>query len=191
MLPARLKTIMVSLLLLGASAGALAFAQRQTESAPPVAPPVQAAPAVPTLKPVTSLLEARIETARKILQQAMDALRLPGELENGALTEIPVWSRHIMDDRLRLASTPAQRLAAIREHRNRMVALDRRMGNLVQAGLGSVVYALKFKYYRLEADQLLTEAGVDPAKEPPVVDLDEHPAQPGPAVPSSTPAVPR
>ncbi len=74
-----------------------------------------------------------------------------------------------MEDRLRLAGTPGQRLDAIREHRNRMAMLEQVMGRYAAAGQARASDGLKGKYYRLEAHQFLAEAGGDPEKEPPVV----------------------
>lgn len=106
------------------------------------------------------------------------------------LEEISFWSRCLTEDRLRLATTPAERLDAIREHRNRMVVHERLTGDSARAGSGRVLDALKGRYYRLEADQLLAEAGVDPVKEPPVTAPEDNPESP-PASPSPTPAIPR
>jgi hypothetical protein len=76
---------------------------------------------------------------------------------------IPAWSRRLMEDRLRLADTPGARLDAIREHRNRMISLERQIRRYTETRQYQPAEAFKVKYYRLEADQLLAEAGVDPA----------------------------
>lgn len=77
------------------------------------------------------------------------------------LAEIPVWSRRLMEDRLRLASTRDERLAAVRAHRDRMKTLERTAEGYAKTGRGRVSDALKVAYYRLEAEQLLVEAGGD------------------------------
>jgi hypothetical protein len=138
-----------------------------------------------------SFLEARIETAREIVNQDMERLQNLGVPGNDVLTEIPLWSRRLMEDRLRLDTTPAERLAAIREHRNRMIALQRLMGRAAETGQAKISDGLKGRYYRLEADQLLAEAGADPAKEPPGAEPKWNPAPAPPAPPSRTPAIPR
>jgi hypothetical protein len=89
-----------------------------------------------------------------------------------------------MEDRLRLARTPEDRLAAIREHRNRMIVHERLTRKYAEAAQVAPAEVLKAKYYRLEADQLLAEAGVDPDKEPPPAEPEKATAAP----PSSSPA---
>ena len=105
--------------------------------------------------------------------------------------QVPAWSRRLMEDRLRLAATPAERLDAVREHRNRMISFERLILRYTEKGAGSIVEAPKVKYYRLEADQLLAEAGVDPAKEPPVAETERNPAPRSAAPSSAPPAGPR
>jgi RNA polymerase sigma factor (sigma-70 family) len=109
-----------------------------------------------------TLLEARIETARAIL-------RIEERLVQGGergLEDLSPWSRRLMQDRLSLATTRAERQAAIREHRNRMLILEQRLEQLVKTGQARITDHLMGKYYRLEADQLLVEQGVDLSKEP-------------------------
>jgi hypothetical protein len=191
MMMARLKPITVGLVLLsGVAVGVMAFARGQKDPAKPEPLPAQGA-AVPVLRAGMPHLKARIETAREILNQDMERLTHGGANGTDVLEEIPFWSRRLMEDRLRLTTTPAERLDAIREHRNRMVVHERLTGDYVRAGQGHVSDALKGRYYRLEADQLLAEAGVDPAKEPPVTAPKGNPGPPPPAPPSPTQAIPR
>ena len=96
-----------------------------------------------------------------------------------------------MEDRLRRAATPEERQAAIRELRTRMVSHEQLARNHAAAGQARSSDALEVKYDRLEADQLLAEAGVDPAKEPPIAEPKANPARPPPAPPSPTPSVQR
>ena len=168
---ARSKTLAWALVLLGgATAGALAFAQRQKEPAKPDAPKAQAVPGALPPRQGRALLEARIETAREIINRELDLFGDPRNATNMG-DRIPAWSRRLMEDRLRLHDTPAARLDAIREHRNRMISLERQIRRYTEAGAPiQPAEAFKVKYYRLEADQLLAEAGVDPAKEPPVAE---------------------
>jgi hypothetical protein len=171
MLFARSKTLAWALVLLGGgTAGVLAFAQRQKEPAKPDAPKAQAVAGAPSPRQGRALLEARIETAREIINRELDLFGDPRAATNMG-DRIPAWSRRLMEDRLRLADTPGARLDAIREHRNRMISLERQIRRSTEAGATiQPAEAFKVKYYRLEADQLLAEAGVDPAKEPPVAE---------------------
>jgi RNA polymerase sigma factor (sigma-70 family) len=171
MLFARSKTLAWALVLLGGgTAGVLAFAQRQKEPAKPDAPKAQAVAGAPSPRQGRALLEARIETAREIINRELDLFGDPRAATNMG-DRIPAWSRRLMEDRLRLADTPGARLDAIREHRNRMISLERQIRRYTEAEKPiQPAEAFKVKYYRLEADQLLAEAGVDPAKEPPVAE---------------------
>jgi hypothetical protein len=91
-----------------------------------------------------------------------------------------------MEDRLRLATAPAERLDAIREHRNRMLSHEQTTLAYARSEQIRVTDSLKVKYYRLEADQLLAEAGFDPAKEPPVAAPEANPAAPPPPPPPAS-----
>jgi RNA polymerase sigma factor (sigma-70 family) len=171
MLVARSKTLAWALVLLGGgTAGVLAFAQRQKEPAKADAPGAQAVAGAPSPRQGRAFLEARIETAREIINRESDLLGDPRAATNMG-DRIPAWSRRLMEDRLRLADTPGARLDAIREHRNRLISLERQIRRYTEAEAPiQPAEAFKVKYYRLEADQLLAEAGVDPAKEPPVAE---------------------
>jgi hypothetical protein len=127
------------------------------------------------------LLEARIETAREILRQDMQR-RVMSEPQPPLIEEICTWSRRLMDDRLRLDPTPAGRLDAIREHRGRMIFMERLATRYAQTGQARMADSLRCRYHRLEADQLLAEAGVDPQKEP-APDEEKADAQPAPPPP--------
>ncbi len=107
------------------------------------------------------------------------------------LEEIATWSRRLMEDRLRLAATPGERLDAIREHRNLMIAFERMTTQWASTGQARISDGLKGKYHRLEADQLLTEAGGDPAKEAPAPEPKQQPASPPPAPPLPGAPAPR
>ena len=171
MLFARSKILAWALVLIGGgTAGVLAFAQRQKEPAKLDAPKAQAVAGAPSPRQGRALLEARIETAREIINRELDLFGDPRNATNMG-DRIPAWSRRLMEDRLRLADTPGARLEAIREHRNRMISLERQIHRYTEDGAPiQPAEAFKVKYYRLEADQLLAEAGVDPAKEPPVAE---------------------
>jgi RNA polymerase sigma factor (sigma-70 family) len=132
-----------------------------------------------------ALAAARIEAAREILNQSM---RLWQEGEAGfADAEIATWSHRLMEGRLSLATTSAEHLAAIQEHRERMKDIERRARVLFERGQVRQRDVVTVRYFRVEADQLLAEAGVDP-------DHEVSPAQPKPAQgspPSPSPTSPR
>ena len=109
------------------------------------------------------LIEARIAIAREILAQDLARLQHLGGGAGDLFAEIPFWSHWLMVDRLRIAATEAERLAAIREHRHRMRVLERLVREYARTGQGRGSDSLKATYYRLEADQFLIEAGGDDA----------------------------
>ncbi len=108
----------------------------------------------------------------------------PGDL----FAEIPFWSHRLMVDRLRIAATEFERLAAMREHWDRMKDLEGLVGGYARTGQGRVSDSLKATYYRLEADQFLVEAGGQAASQVQLPDLPKgvNLAQPQSA-PSTTP----
>jgi hypothetical protein len=185
----RLRTITAVLVLVGGAVGVFVFAQGQKEPAQPDQPRPQAVAGAPSPRSGRPFLESRIETAREVISRELKRFEIdPTSTNAGDL--IPAWSRRLMEDRLRLAATPAERLDAIREHRNRMISFERLIRRYTE-NVGPIAEALKVKYYRLEADQLLAEAGVDPAKEPPVAETNRNLAPPPPAPSSAPPAGPR
>jgi hypothetical protein len=115
-----------------------------------------------------ALAVARVETALEILR-VQETLHRVGEVSLEGFTE---WSRRLMEARLSLAEAPAERVAAIREHRDRMLILERRLGEGVKSANLPLTELLKGRFFRLEADQLLVEAGVDPAAESPPGELE-------------------
>jgi RNA polymerase sigma factor (sigma-70 family) len=190
----RLTVLSFALLTIGGGTiGTLALAQRGPGAQEP-APPAKPVSGSPTPQDTTrqpsrsvneearrKLLEARIETARAILQ-TQERLFQNGEV---GFEDVPPWSRRLMDARLSLATTPAERLAAIREHRNCMLIYQRRLGRLFEAGQVTSAETLKGKYYRLEADELLAEAGGDPNNEAPTPEPKPAPTAPPPAPPGT------
>jgi RNA polymerase sigma factor (sigma-70 family) len=121
-----------------------------------------------------ALAEARVETAREILR-VQEVLHREGEASLEGFTE---WSRRLMEARLHLAEAPAERIAAIREHRDRMLILERRLSQRVKSATVPLTEFLKGKYFRLEADELLAEAGVDPGAEASPVEPERTPKPP-------------
>jgi hypothetical protein len=102
------------------------------------------------------------------------------------IEDICLWSRRLLDDRLRLSPTPAERLDAIREHRNRMIFMERFAMESARTGQARRSDGLRGRYYRLEADQILAEAGEDPEKEP-APDAEKAGAGPAPPAPPPPP----
>ena len=134
-------------------------------------PPVGAARGPALNDTARKYLKARVETARQIVEA--DMTRYINGVGNGA--DIPAWSHRLMADRLRLARNAADRIKAIREHRRLMIDLEEMMAAFARIGQVRTADALKAKYHRLEADQLLAEEGIDPEKEP----LDRGPRKAG------------
>ncbi len=169
----------------GGTIGTIALAQRGPAAQEPVAParlvsglPATKDTARQPARPANEqarrkLLEERIETVRQILRE-QEQLFQRGEI---GFDDVPPWSRRLMEARLSLASTPAERLAALREHRNRMLVCERRLVRLAEAGQVKFLDTLMAKSYRLEADELLVEAGGDLSQEEP---MSEKKAVPGP-----------
>ena len=126
----------------------------------PSAPKGSEAVAPPAIK---ALIEARIATAREIVQgqtqRAESSVAPPAE-------DTADWSRRWMDDELRLRTNPAARLTAIADHLERTKRLEQIADNLARAGQLRHSDALKARYHRLEAEQILLEArathGTDP-----------------------------
>jgi RNA polymerase sigma factor (sigma-70 family) len=177
MLFARLRTLSLVLLVLGGgTAGLFAFAQGRQEPARPDQPKAQAVAKAQLPPQVRALLQARVNAAHQIITMEIEKISF-GNQKNpeGSLPavfeQIAIWSRRLMKDRLRLAETPVERLGAIREYRKYMTFLEEITKGANESGSGSPIDAAKAKYHRLEADQLLVEAGGDPEKEKPEVDV--------------------
>jgi hypothetical protein len=93
---ARSKTLAWAFVLLGGgTAGVLAFAQRQKEPAKPGAPKAQAVAEAPSPRQGRALLEARIETAREIVNRELDLFGFGPRPETSMGNRIPAWSATI------------------------------------------------------------------------------------------------
>jgi RNA polymerase sigma factor (sigma-70 family) len=180
MMLGRLKTWTLGLLLVagGGAIGVVAMAQRPEAPGEPRSPKSHATGGAPTPRAERRLLEARIETLREILK-VKEALHQAGEAQVG---DLPEWSRRLMEARLRLAGAPAERIVAIREHRDRMVTLQRHTVRLFQSGQATQNDTLVSKYYRLEADEFLADAGVELE-----TDIEPSPTAPASAPPAARP----
>jgi hypothetical protein len=110
------------------------------------------APVEPAIK---ALIEGRLRTAREVFEEEM------GRYEH-TLTlfsdDTSVWSRRWMEEQLRLSPKPAERLVAIQDHLKRVKRLEIVAQQYAKTGQGRISDALKAKYFRLEAEELLAEA---------------------------------
>ena len=108
---------------------------------------------------------ARIETARSAINMLMDPQFAPDDRASmyRAYDAIPIWSHRLMEDQIRAAVDRAGRVAAMQEHRDRMKKLEDLYSEL-RKGESRYLWdtdVLNVKYHRLEAEQLLAEAGAD------------------------------
>ena len=165
----RWKAIAFTLMTIGGgTAGVVAFAQsRQHAGQGEVRPSGVAAVARPRDDRAWNAAAAeRVETARSAVDELMDPLltnTFPADdwaSKFRLLDAIPTWSRRLMEDRIRVAGDRAARLAALREHRDRMKKLEMLYTELQEAWKLWSFDVKNVKYHRLEADQLLAEAGV-------------------------------
>ena len=111
---------------------------------------------VPIAPTGRSLIEARIATARAVYQEY---LHLYEVTITQPTEEAAIWSRHWMEDQLRLNPGQAQRLTAIVEHLERVKAVERIANAYARDGRGRAVDADKLRYFRLEAERCRRRAG--------------------------------
>jgi hypothetical protein len=104
---------------------------------------------------ITALIEARLATAREVFEQEMARIEqtLPPFPD-----DISVWSRRWMEEQLRLSPNPADKIAAIQAHLERSRRLERIAEQYSKSGQFRPSDALKARYFRLEAEQMLAEA---------------------------------
>jgi RNA polymerase sigma factor (sigma-70 family) len=188
MMLARLRTLALALVVVGGgTVGVFTLAQ----TAKMRVKPDQAQPpaAVPAAVPQSSrpIVMARIETAREILNRDLERIQIDPANFDWLFDQIPLWSRRLMEDRLRLAASREERLDAIREHRNRMIERERSTRKLTESERIQPSAVLKMRYYRLEADQLLADEGVDLEKEAPAAESDKAKVTPPPNPPAPKP----
>ncbi len=173
MLFARLRTIAVALLVLGGgTAGLFAYVQARQEPGKTDEPKSRAVAEARMPRQVRALIQARVNTAHQLIAMEIEGIRNGDpRITRVIFEQIAIWSRRLMEDRLRLAGTPAERLAAIREYRKYMFFLEEITKGANESGSGDAKDVARARYHRLEADQLLAEAGGDPEKEKPEVDV--------------------
>ena len=132
-----------------------------------------------------NLLEEQALMAKEVSDLELVRFQEMHEIGNAEFETILTWSRRAMEARLRLASDNRQRLETIREHRRRAVRVERLAEGYAQSGQCRKSEVPRARYYRLEADRLLIEAGGDPSKE-----KEEAEAAPAPKGPSQPPPPP-
>ncbi len=111
---------------------------------------------LPPLDPaIKQIIEARIETAREFYEATMQRIvmttvsSIPEDMAN--------WSRRWMEEELRLRTAPVERLVAIHDHLERTRRLEEMTKNYAATGQGRSEDALKVKFFRLEAEEMLLE----------------------------------
>ena len=153
----KIKVVAVALGLFAAGAGL--FAQQEGGTA---RKPGGAAPSVPKGLPdvaptIRALIEARLATAREVYGSEMARV----EQMNGLPPDdLPMWSRRWMEDQIRLNPGPAETLAAIQSHLERVKRLEGLADQYAKTGQGRSATPLRAKYFRLEAEQMLAEARI-------------------------------
>jgi hypothetical protein len=114
-------------------------------------------PHTPINSAVKTMIESRLAAAREIFKGEMHRLEHKQD-QDPPYDEIPIWSRRWMDEQLCLGVSPAEKLAAIHAHLERVKRAEGIVGRLTEAGQLSRSDLLRATYYRLEAEQLFAEA---------------------------------
>jgi hypothetical protein len=111
---------------------------------------------------IDTIIESQITTAAEICNtniQLMERIfaRI-GHVNEVPSGDIPIWSRRWLDAQLRRVPGPAEKLAAIQAHLERVRRFEEISAQFAAAGLGQPLDALKAKYHRLEAERMFAEA---------------------------------
>ena len=107
---------------------------------------------------IRSLAKRRLETSRAIYAQQVERQMANAEVVIRNFDDMSIWSKHWMEDEIRLDAAPAARVAAIQSHLVRMKVVEERMMNWAKVGQIRESDALKANYYRFEAEMMLAEA---------------------------------
>jgi hypothetical protein len=151
----RLAILLTSLGVLVASQGLIAQ-QPGGEVRQPVRNPARSTTGNRAVDPgIKALIEARLATAREVYES--DIQRYQGFVAPPS-DDTAVWSRRWMEEKLQLNPGPAETLASIWDHLERVKQLEAIAEAYARNGQGRKSDALKMRYYRLEAEQLLAEA---------------------------------
>lgn len=163
MRPLRLRNLVLASAVVGSTmtAGWLALSRAQEGAGR-----VETREGAGALSPASrKLLEEQARAAKEVSDMELERVRLLALRSESLQSELIVaWSRRAMEARLRLASDDRQRLDAIREHRRRTVLMERIVDGYSRTGQCRITEVPRARYYRLEADRLLIEAGGDPSK---------------------------
>ena len=97
-----------------------------------------------------------------------------------------------MEEQIKLGPDPAEQLAAIQAHLERVRRLEEVMENYAKTGQGRKVSPAKAKYFRLEAEQMQAEArAAHPEVPMPAPKAAMKPANVNPNPPPPAPSSPR
>ena len=145
------KVLAVTLCAIGLAVGAGLLAKRGEGGEGPI--PAKADAIDPAVR---ALAEERVAAARGVYEQGMELYKHARE---GSTHDLAEWSRRWLDEQLGVTSDAAERLAAIRAHLDRTRFLEQLAEARKEGARGTYGEVLKARYYRLEAQQRLIEAG--------------------------------
>ncbi|GAC1323971.1 MAG: hypothetical protein NVSMB14_17340 [Isosphaeraceae bacterium] len=106
---------------------------------------------------IQSLAKQRLEISRTVFKHQVDRQMANAEVVIRNFDDMSIWSKHWMEDEIRIDSHPQARLLAIHGHFARMKTVEDRMMKWFKAGQIRESDALKANYYRLEAETMLLE----------------------------------
>ena len=107
------------------------------------------APAAPVDPPrLAALAEARLQAALKQYEETW-AYYQQARIES---YQVYVWSKLILDCRREMTGKPAERIAALEDHLNRMKKLEALVTRVRRLGFGLSYDVGATEYYRLEAE---------------------------------------
>lgn len=107
---------------------------------------------------IRELDRQRLEISRTVYKHQVDRQMANAEVVIRNFDDMSIWSKHWMEDEMRLDPSVEDRIAAVRSHLDRMKTVEERMMNWVKVGQIRESDALKANYYRLEAESMLLEA---------------------------------
>ena len=130
-------------------------------STPPVEPlptRLQAEPEPFTPAPMTPALTAMAEARYQAAQRQFDEIWLYYRESRSESGPVYYWSRLLLDSRRDLCRTRADWVAALEEHRARMLTLEALVKRVNRLGMGRSADRKAVDYYRLEVDYWLARA---------------------------------
>lgn len=96
-----------------------------------------------------TISHARLALAQKMYENAWTLYR---QSSTGSSIEVYFWSRKVMDARMSLTTSNADRVAALHEHRDRMVKILSLSRKVQKLGFSRKFDMQEAEYYVLEAD---------------------------------------